>query len=99
MSAGDVVNHLSDPVKHAVDVLSIGTLLAALFSWVPAITAVLVLLWTGLRMYESVLSIREKHRALRERRILFEASMRKQYRDTLEEPVPADMAHMISDLK
>lgn len=62
-----LVPHLSDTAKHIGDVLSIGTLVAALLSWLPAITAVLVAVWTVMRMIESWQQIKLNDRKLRGR--------------------------------
>jgi hypothetical protein len=59
------VHYLSDPAKHTVDALAGVTLLATLLSWLPAIGAVLAVLWTLLRIYESVQNIRINNRKLR----------------------------------
>lgn len=59
------IDHMSETAKHVVDVFSVGALVATFFQWLPQITALLVLIWTALRIYESLLTIREKHRALR----------------------------------
>lgn len=59
--------HLSDTAKHIGDVLSIGALIGALLSWLPAITAVLVAVWTLMRMVESYQQIKLNHRKLRGR--------------------------------
>ena len=58
------LGHFGETAKHWGDVLSVGGLLATLFGWLPGITALLVLLWTGLRIYECLLSIRLKQREL-----------------------------------
>lgn len=45
------MNH--DTAKHAVDAASIGTMLASLAGWLPAIAAALSILWTLIRIYET----------------------------------------------
>jgi len=55
---------LSDDAKQALDSASIGALVATLFEWLPEITALAVFAWTCLRIYESLLAIRLKRRAL-----------------------------------
>jgi hypothetical protein len=57
---------LSDTAKHWGDALSIGGLVASLLGWLPGVTALLVLLWTGMRVYECWLSIKLKRRELGE---------------------------------
>ena len=61
------LSHLSDTAKHAVDALSIGALVATLFDYLPGVTAVLVFVWTGMRIYESYQAIRLNGRKLRGR--------------------------------
>jgi hypothetical protein len=58
---------MSEPAKHAVDALAVGTLIASLLSWLPGITALMVLVWTVLRIFESVQQIRLNNRKLREK--------------------------------
>lgn len=60
----DPLAFLSDTAKHWGDVLSIGGLVASLLGWLPGVTALLVMLWTGMRVYECWLSIRLKQREL-----------------------------------
>jgi hypothetical protein len=61
-----VLNAMSEPVKHIVDALAGVTLLATLLSWLPAIGAVLAVIWTALRIFESVQNIKINNRKLRE---------------------------------
>lgn len=49
----DVIEHLSEPAKHTVDMLSIITVLGTLMDVLPAIAALLSIIWTLLRIYES----------------------------------------------
>lgn len=58
--------HLSDTAKHWIDALSLGALVATLLDKLPAITAVLVALWTIMRIYESWQNIRLNDRKLRD---------------------------------
>lgn len=44
--------HLFETVKHAGDVLSIGTLIAVFVSWLPDIAAFLTVVWCVIRVYE-----------------------------------------------
>ena len=59
------LDHLSDTAKHVVDALSVGALVATLFDWIPGVTAVAVLIWTGMRICESWQQIKINHRKLR----------------------------------
>ncbi len=49
----DVWEHLPDGLKHAVDALSIFTLLGSLVSMLPAVASVLTIIWTGIRIFET----------------------------------------------
>lgn len=53
MSDHDLWEHIPDGIKHFVDALSIGTMLGTLFQMLPNIAALLTIVWTGLRIYES----------------------------------------------
>ena len=47
---------MSEPqeaAKHAVDALSVGTVLASLAGIVPSIAALFTIIWTGIRIYET----------------------------------------------
>lgn len=44
---------MSDPEKHVLDVVSVGTMVAALTQHLPSIAAALTIIWTGLRIWES----------------------------------------------
>lgn len=59
-------NSLTGPVKHMFDVLFIGTAWAAFIAMIPAISAVLSLIWIGLRVYEAVLNIRALKQKLKD---------------------------------
>lgn len=63
-----ITEHLSETAKHGIDLASVGWLVAIFVANLPTITAVLVLLWTAMRIYECWLTIREKRAALAERR-------------------------------
>jgi hypothetical protein len=56
--------HLSESTKHFLDGLSLVTVLGTLMSWLPAVAALLSIIWTLLRIYESktVQSILRKKR-------------------------------------
>lgn len=60
----DPLGHLSDTAKHWLDVLSLGALAATMLDWVTPLSAILVAVWTVLRIYEVLLSIRLKRREL-----------------------------------
>ena len=49
----DFFDHLSEPTKHVVDALSLLTVLGTLVNFLPAIAALLSIVWSGLRIYES----------------------------------------------
>lgn len=53
MSFRDLWEHVPEGLKHAVDALSIATLLGSLVSMLPAIASVLTIIWTSIRIYES----------------------------------------------
>ncbi len=42
-----------EPVKHVIDVTSIGALVATLFGWLPHVTALLTFVWMCIRIYET----------------------------------------------
>jgi|GEM_PF-4849076 len=66
MSARNLIlDQMTEPAKQAADYVSVATLVATLFHWVPQISALLVLIWTLLRIYESWLTIAEKRDARR----------------------------------
>lgn len=48
------IEHLSEPVKSGVDFFFLGVLIAVLTKWLPALTAVLTLVWVCLRIWEIV---------------------------------------------
>jgi hypothetical protein len=43
----------NEELKHVVDGASIGTVLATLAGWLPAVAAIFTIVWTGIRIYES----------------------------------------------
>jgi hypothetical protein len=49
----DVFEHISEPAKHVVDALSILTVLGTLVDILPAVAAVLSIVWSLIRIYES----------------------------------------------
>jgi hypothetical protein len=46
-------DHLNEGTKHVLDGLSLLTVLGTLMSWLPAVAALLSIIWTVLRIYES----------------------------------------------
>jgi hypothetical protein len=46
-------DHLSEGSKHILDGLSLITVLGTLMNWLPAVAALLSIIWTLLRIYES----------------------------------------------
>lgn len=46
------MDHISSFLKHLLDASAIATMIATLVSWLPAIAALLSIVWTGLRIYE-----------------------------------------------
>ena len=46
-------DHISEPVKHTIDGLSVLTVLGTLVNFLPAVAAVLSIVWSILRIYES----------------------------------------------
>lgn len=58
------VEHMTEGAKRAVDTGAIGVALGTLFNWLPGIASLLTVIWMTLRIYETVLSIRSKRRAL-----------------------------------
>lgn len=48
-----------EPVKQVVDIISVGTILATLMTWLPPIAAFLSVVWGCMRIYESYLNIQK----------------------------------------
>jgi hypothetical protein len=46
-------DHLNESSKHVLDGLSLLTVLGTLVDWLPAVAALLSIVWTTLRIYES----------------------------------------------
>ena len=44
---------VTENLKHAMDGISLGTVVATLAGWLPHIAALLTIVWTALRIYES----------------------------------------------
>jgi hypothetical protein len=51
--AHDLWDHIPEGAKHLLDVVSIGTMLGALFQMLPNIAALLTILWTAIRIFET----------------------------------------------
>jgi len=45
--------HLNESTKHVLDGLSLVTVLGTLIDWLPAVAALLSIIWTSLRIYET----------------------------------------------
>lgn len=50
--ADNVLTH-HEAVKHVVDVASISTVIASLVGWLPSVAALLSIVWSVIRIYES----------------------------------------------
>ena len=59
-------DHLSEPVKHTFDLLSLGAVVATMMSWLPAATIFLSFVWICLRCIESFQNVKLNHRKLRD---------------------------------
>jgi len=44
---------MNEPAKQAIDAVSLGTAVATVAGWLPAVAAVFTIVWTGIRIYES----------------------------------------------
>ena len=47
------LDHLSDSTKHAGDLLSLGVVLATIAEWLPSVAALLTIVWTLIRIWET----------------------------------------------
>lgn len=56
--------HLGETAKHALDALSVGGVIAVFLGWIPHATALVMLIWGIMRLYECWLNIKLKHREL-----------------------------------
>jgi len=45
--------HLSETTKHAVDALSVVTVVGTLMQILPALAAIFTIIWTGIRIWET----------------------------------------------
>lgn len=62
------MGHISDTAKHWIDLFSLGALIGTLLDIIPVVTAFLVLIWTVMRLYESILNIRLQRMEIAKRR-------------------------------
>jgi hypothetical protein len=53
MTENDLWRHLPDGLKHLLDALSIGTMLGTLFQMLPNIAALITIIWTTIRIFET----------------------------------------------
>jgi hypothetical protein len=53
MNNGDIWKHIPEGVKHLFDALSFGTMLGALFQMLPNIAALITIIWTTIRIFET----------------------------------------------
>lgn len=49
----DLWKHIPEGLKHLLDALSIGTMLGTLFQMLPNIAALITIVWTAIRIYET----------------------------------------------
>ena len=42
-----------EQLKHLGDALSVGTVIATIAGWLPAIAALVTIVWTGIRIFET----------------------------------------------
>lgn len=47
------MNAMNEPAKQAIDAVSLGTAVATVAGWLPAVAAIFTIVWTGIRIYES----------------------------------------------
>lgn len=47
------LGHISESTKHAVDAVSIVTVVGTLAQWLPAVAALFTIIWTCFRIYET----------------------------------------------
>jgi hypothetical protein len=53
MSAEMLTQIKNETVKHIGDATSIGIVVGTLMEWLPAIAAIVTIIWTGIRIYET----------------------------------------------
>lgn len=89
----DAWEGLSDTVKHVFDAVSLGVAVGAVIKMLPAIAALLSIVWSGIRIWESetVRRLTGRDQSIR--------TLRKLYQNTVDEPVPAKLSDTLKDLK
>lgn len=50
-----------DGVKHIIDLGALGSAIAIISGWVPAVTAVLTLIWIAIRIYNEMATARDNY--------------------------------------
>lgn len=53
MNEHDLWKHIPEGLKHLLDALSIGTMLGTLFQMLPNIAALITIVWTLIRIFET----------------------------------------------
>jgi len=53
MDEHDLWRHIPEGLKHLLDALSVGTMLGTLFQMLPNIAALITIVWTAIRIYET----------------------------------------------
>lgn len=48
-----ITSGISEPIKEVLDWTSFGSIVAAFFAWIPHISALLGMIWLGLRIWET----------------------------------------------
>jgi len=56
----EVIDHMSEPMKGAIDTASIGVAILAIVDYLPAMAAALSIVWGCLRIYNEWLDIQRK---------------------------------------
>lgn len=49
----DPFEHMSESMKHVVDLVSVATVVGTLVDMLPSIAAVFTIVWTGIRIWET----------------------------------------------
>lgn len=49
----NMTHHVSETVKHVGDAVSVVTVLATLAAWLPPLAALITIIWTSIRIWES----------------------------------------------
>lgn len=55
-----IEGHDVETIKAGLDAMSVGVVIGWMFGLLPAVATMLTIVWTGLRIYESVLNIKDK---------------------------------------